>query len=444
MALAPALALLLSTSRSLLIPAARRRTTPLLRMSTKVPEAHSGICLILSTSADAASVVQLEALLAQSSWQQLASPTPGTRAWSRGTVRLWALHDDFLGMDGVDETWRQATGEPAKELIFLSRHASQSSGPCLTVHPIGVAAHATEDDLQRGGGRPGVLPPPGVRLAPLYRRLCEARKSGGIGDINFPSDFKVSLEATHHGPVVDTPALFYEIGSTEQEWSRRDAANLLAAALCLELSDELVESACTLVAKEDITTTKASTIGAAATSPNNDSAPHSGETLVPNRTNDALISSSLHAAKAKNSTGGTQVEKPIILGIGGGHYAPKVGDQARKSGTRVGHILARYAIQFSSISKPRLDAATHQPQPSDALAPDSSRATPEEPSIEEAKRSLLEGGGGATILAAIEATRRAHGPDVSLEVLLDRRSFEPWQREVVRRFVESQGCVVKG
>ena len=158
-----------------------------------------GVCLIPATSADAASVAQKQALLAHTCWEPLPPPTPGTQAWSRGSARLWALGNDFLRMDGVDEKWREATGEPALELIFLSRHASPTSGACLTVHPIGVAAHATEYDLSRGGGRPGVLPPPGTRLAPLYRRLCAAKKAGSAGGAPWPADFKVSLEATHHG-----------------------------------------------------------------------------------------------------------------------------------------------------------------------------------------------------------------------------------------------------
>ena len=66
------------------------------------------------------------------------------------------------------------------------------------------------------------------------------------------------------------------------------------------------------------------------------------------------------------------------------------------------------------------------------------------PSAADAARSLLDGGGAATVLSAIEATRRAFGPGAALEVLLDKRSFEPWEREAVARLViEQGGCTVR-
>jgi hypothetical protein len=49
------------------------------------------------------------------------------------------------------------------------------------------------------------------------------------------------------------------------------------------------------------------------------------------------------------------------------------------------------------------------------------------------------------VLAAIQATRRAFGSRVAVEILLDKRSFEPWQREAVARLVCAQeGCTVRG
>ncbi|GAG48860.1 unnamed protein product, partial [marine sediment metagenome] len=36
------------------------------------------------------------------------------------------------------------------------------------------------------------------------------------------------LECTHHGPLIDKPCLFIEIGSTENEWTSRRAAFIIA------------------------------------------------------------------------------------------------------------------------------------------------------------------------------------------------------------------------
>ncbi|KAI3686565.1 hypothetical protein L1987_80247 [Smallanthus sonchifolius] len=39
---------------------------------------------------------------------------------------------------------------------------------------------------------------------------------------------QVTLEATHHGPITDSPTMFVEIGSTEEYWKRQDAAQAIA------------------------------------------------------------------------------------------------------------------------------------------------------------------------------------------------------------------------
>ena len=42
------------------------------------------------------------------------------------------------------------------------------------------------------------------------------------------SDYDITLETTHHGPVLQKPTLYVEIGSTEDRWSDRIAARVWA------------------------------------------------------------------------------------------------------------------------------------------------------------------------------------------------------------------------
>ena len=41
-------------------------------------------------------------------------------------------------------------------------------------------------------------------------------------------DFDLSLEVTHHGPTVNVPCLFIEVGSTEATWGHEGASRVLA------------------------------------------------------------------------------------------------------------------------------------------------------------------------------------------------------------------------
>ena len=40
--------------------------------------------------------------------------------------------------------------------------------------------------------------------------------------------YKITLECTHHGPLIDKPCIFIEIGSTETEWNDRKAGFIIA------------------------------------------------------------------------------------------------------------------------------------------------------------------------------------------------------------------------
>ena len=41
-------------------------------------------------------------------------------------------------------------------------------------------------------------------------------------------DYEVSYEVTHHGPSLDVPAMFVELGSSENQWSDSKAAEAVA------------------------------------------------------------------------------------------------------------------------------------------------------------------------------------------------------------------------
>ena len=78
------------------------------------------------------------------SWAKCGAPllqkAPPGLAGSSGeaSCHLWVLEESLTRADDLDLRWaaRWGQGSPS-EVIFLSRHASASGKPCLTVHPIG-------------------------------------------------------------------------------------------------------------------------------------------------------------------------------------------------------------------------------------------------------------------------------------------------------------------
>lgn len=111
------------------------------------------------------------------------------------------------------------SGLAVEAVWFLSKHRAKSGQPSLTVHPIGNHAEA------RFGGRDGAYSPSLPRdMGALLRRLRAHRD-----DQDLPHS--VTYEATHHGPHMEQPSLFVEIGSDEDWYGDRASGEALAGAV---------------------------------------------------------------------------------------------------------------------------------------------------------------------------------------------------------------------
>jgi D-aminoacyl-tRNA deacylase len=86
--------------------------------------------------------------------------------------------------------------------------------------------------------------------------------------------FNISFETTHHGPIVNSPTFYIEIGSYEELWGREDAAEAIAETI-LSVRDEAY---------------------------------------------------------------------PVVLGVGGGHYAPRYTEITFSRKVAFGHMAANYAL----------------------------------------------------------------------------------------------------
>ncbi len=159
-----------------------------------------------------------------------------------------------------------ASGLTPDVLVFLSRHASRSGKPTLTVHPLGNYGEAPL------GGRPDRFTPAPARLMThTLRKLKEARDAADYGA-------DVAYEVTHHGPLLTrTPAFFLELGGTEKAWKDAKGGHVVAGALVDALT-----------------------------------------TPVP--------------------------EDPVLLGLGGGHYAPRFTEAALTRPVAYGHLWPRHRM----------------------------------------------------------------------------------------------------
>jgi D-aminoacyl-tRNA deacylase len=185
------------------------------------------------------------------------------------TISQYHLFYDNIASKVVETLKGQDFSCDIDVVIFASKHKSASGLKTLTVHPLG-----NFDKAEYGGKSQELVPTAPHVMTMAYRYLNEFAKSHNL-------EHSVTFEATHHGPYLETPAFFIEIGSDETCWADVKAGQTIAQAI-MKVIDSDFTSHCD--------------------------------------------------------------EFPIVIGIGGGHYAPRHSDVARKRCVSFGHIIPNYAL----------------------------------------------------------------------------------------------------
>nr|GME09228.1 D-aminoacyl-tRNA deacylase-like isoform X1 [Ipomoea batatas] len=314
------------------------------------PASRGMVTLVVATTIDPASIGPASALLAMPGWH----PGPSIQDMSsfmNKEVRLLKHDKSIVREDDLDKRWEDATGEEVDEVIFLSRHTAASNRPALTVHPIGVP-HLREGEKPLAGGKPGWAAPPNPRIGPWLRLLKTIADSH-----NLTPEFEVTLEATHHGPVTSSPTMFVEIGSTEEYWKRQDAAQAIALLVWQGLG--------------------------------------------------------LGGGAAVGNWSRNNSQNKVLLGIGGGHYAPRHMDIILKRDVWVGHLLSGYSLPMDD---PGQSKAQNSPE-------------------------SVGGTWRQAIRVAFEATKEAF-PCGEVLAHLDHKSFKSWQRNAILGFLTEQNIEV--
>jgi D-aminoacyl-tRNA deacylase len=103
-------------------------------------------------------------------------------------------------------------------VVFISRHSSASGTPTLSVHTPGNFGVAELGGLPRK-----VSISPAVALRDALKALMHFKAEMKL-------NYEVSYECTHHGPSLNVPAMFAELGSSEKQWNDSKAAEAVAHA----------------------------------------------------------------------------------------------------------------------------------------------------------------------------------------------------------------------
>jgi len=109
-------------------------------------------------------------------------------------------------------------------LVFVSKHSSVSGIPTLSVHTPGNFAEAELGGIPR---KVSICPASAMKNALL--QMAQLKEEMKL-------NYEVSYECTHHGPSLDVPTMFAELGSSLQQWKDTKAAQAVAHAAMAAVS----------------------------------------------------------------------------------------------------------------------------------------------------------------------------------------------------------------
>ena len=142
--------------------------------------------------------------------------------YKKGDITLYACKESVLFMDPSDEFQPDLC-------VVASRHKSESGRPTLSAHPTGNWGKA-----EMGGKDKELAIAPALYLRESLLLLQKLRI-----EKNLDYGYDVSLEVTHHGPTLNFPLLFVEVGSTENQWKDKIACEVVASTIYEILMKEI-------------------------------------------------------------------------------------------------------------------------------------------------------------------------------------------------------------
>ena len=134
-------------------------------------------------------------------------------------AKLYSIEEKSIHAENLDKNIE------ADFFIFASKHQSKEGTQSLTCHTPG-----NWNKADYGGQENKLCIASSLKLKQTYLALK---------DNDIPTN--ITLECTHHGPLLTTPCMFIEIGSNETHWKDRISGEIIANTI-IKLLDETIQN----------------------------------------------------------------------------------------------------------------------------------------------------------------------------------------------------------
>jgi len=134
-------------------------------------------------------------------------------------VKLVTLNEESVHAQNLPDSFNNL-----ELVVFISRHSSVSGTPTLSVHTPGNLGKA-----ELGGLTRTVSVSPANTMRDTLKAMMQFKEEMQLS-------YEVSYECTHHGPSLNVPTMFAELGSSPKQWNDMKAAEAVAHATMKAIS----------------------------------------------------------------------------------------------------------------------------------------------------------------------------------------------------------------
>jgi len=129
-------------------------------------------------------------------------------------VKLVFINQETIWAENITDNFKPQL------VVFVSRHSGVAGIPTLSVHTPGNLG----EEAKFGGLPRKISVSPANAMKNALLEMDRLRKETSL-------KYEVSYECTHHGPSLDVPTMFAELGSSPTQWKDLHAAEAVAHAV---------------------------------------------------------------------------------------------------------------------------------------------------------------------------------------------------------------------
>ena len=173
---------------------------------------------IIASKKDAAGMNIREQLLSLFDFKETTEKFETNPVFEFKDILLYTAETESIYLENVDKKI------DADLFVFATKHQSKEG-----VHSLSCHAPGNWNTADFGGKDRTLCVSSAVYLKNAFLKLKELAAH---------LDYEITLEATHHGPVVGKPCFFIEIGSNEEQWQNKEAGEIIAKTIMHALQND--------------------------------------------------------------------------------------------------------------------------------------------------------------------------------------------------------------